>query len=360
MGSNSSKPMNRILLFLVLSCCSATFAADATIAMLDLRTFGYRFTGSASSFSDYTDFGFLSDDLLVISINQRGFGTVEPLFADSPDSTLVVFDVKRASVTATRKMTVEKQAGSVQVIGGERFAVLNKKGLQFCDSTLKCGPPIEAQGPLFISPQGKWVAVGGNGRSQQKIIDAESLRQVVVFEQGSVFQLVIPGEGAFLISKNQFNDDSVTIQRPGKRDARLTVDSRGNFRELRFLNSESLACLDHDASEVVVTDMDARPIRRYKVAKAWRTGILTAALGTRFGIYEHGYTALNSLVNFLDIDEGRPQDFQRVRVIDISSGKEVYRIEWDPRPFLAKPALSPSGSRLARVRGGILEVLQIN
>jgi hypothetical protein len=126
------------------------------------------------------------------------------------------------------------------------------------------------------------------------------------------------------------------------------------------LNSELLACLDHDASEVVVTDMDARPVRRYKVEKAWRTGILPAASGTRFGIYEHGYTALNSLANLLDIDEGRPQDFQRVRVIDISSGKEVYKLEWDPRPYLTKPALSPSGHRLARVKAGILEVFQVN
>jgi hypothetical protein len=352
--------MNRIG-FLVLACCySEAVAADVASARLDLRDFGYRLTGARAVFADYSDLSFLSEDLLLISINQRGFGPVEPTFADTPESTIVVFDVKRGSVTATAKMSVEKMSGSVQAINRERFAVLNEKGLRFCDAAFKCGPPIETQGPMFVSPQGKWVAVGGNGRSQQKVIDAESLKQGAVFERDSVFQPVIPGEGAFLISKNQFNDDSVTIQRPGKQDARLTIDSRGNFRELRFLNSELLACLDHDASEVVVTDMDARPVRRYKVEKAWRTGILPAASGTRFGIYEHGYTALNSLANLLDIDEGRPQDFQRVRVIDISSGKEVYKLEWDPRPYLTKPALSPSGHRLARVRAGILEVFRLN
>jgi hypothetical protein len=352
--------MNRIW-FLVLACCYSTiFAADVAFAKLDLRQLGYQFNGSTSVFADYTDLGFLSEDLVLISINQRGFRSVEPLFADSPESTIVVFDVKRGSVTATGKMSVEKMSGSVQAISGARFAVLNEKGLQFCDATLKCGAPIATEGPMFVSPQGKWVAVGRNGQSQQKVIDAESLKQVAVFEHGSLFQLVIPGEGAYLVAKNQFDDDSVTIQRPGKQDTRLTIDSRGNFRELRFLNSESLACLDHDASEVVVTDMDARPIRRYKVEKAWRTGFLPTASGTRFGIYEHGYTVLNSIVNFLDIDDGRPQDFQRVRVIDMSSGKEVSRLEWDPRPFLIKPALSPSGHRIARVRAGILEVFQVN
>ena len=90
-----------------------------------------------------------------------------------------------------------------------------------------------------------------------------------------------------------------------------------DFKNYVSCNSESLACLDHDASEVVITDMNARPIRRYKVEKAWRTGFLPTASGTRFGIYEHGYTLLNSIVNFLDIDDGRPQNFQRVRVIDM-------------------------------------------
>jgi len=341
-------------------CYSVAFAADVAFATLDLRKFGFQFTGSTSVFADYTDLGFLSEDLLVIAIKQRSFGPAEPLFAETPGATVVVFDMKRGNVLTTGKMSVAQMSGSVQIVKGERFAALNKKGVQFCDATLKCGPPTETQGPMFVSPQGKWVAVGGNGQSKQKVIDAESLKQVAVFERRGVFQLVIPGEGAFLLSKNEWNNESVTIQRPGKQDARLTIDSRGNFRELRFLNSEALACLDHDASEVVITDMDARQIRRYKVAKAWRTGFLPTTSGTRFGIYEHGYTALNSLVNFLDIDEGRAQDFQRVRVIDIYSGKEVYRLEWDPRPHLIKPALSPSGHRLARVKAGILEVFQVN
>jgi hypothetical protein len=133
----------------------------------------------------------------------------------------------------------------------------------------------------------------------------------------------------------------------------------GNFPESRFLNSELLACLDWYASEVVVTGMDAKPIRRYAVAKAWRTKLISTASGTRFGILEHGYTLLNSLFNFLDIDDGRPENFQRVRVIDVSSGKELGLLEWDPRPSGIKPALSPSGRLIARVRAGILEVFRM-
>jgi hypothetical protein len=85
--------------------------------------------------------------------------------------------------------------------------------------------------------------------------------------------------------------------------------------------------------------MEAKPIRRYRVDKSWRSGILPAASGTR----------LHSL-NFLDIDEGRPQPFERVRLVDVSSGKEVYQLAWDPRTLLTKPAISPSDRRLSRVR----------
>src|SRR5579863_2452778 len=109
--------MNRILMFLVLAfCCAATFAADPAIARLDLRNFGYQFAGSTSVFADYTDLGFLSEDLVLVSINQRSFGGVEPAFADTPSSTLVVFDIKRGSVLTMGKMSVEKMDRSVQVV----------------------------------------------------------------------------------------------------------------------------------------------------------------------------------------------------------------------------------------------------
>jgi len=107
------------------------------------------------------------------------------------------------------------------------------------------------------------------------------------------------------------------------------------------------------------------PMTESQVAAAYSsaagsTGFLTMTSGTRFGIYEHGYTRLNSAVNFLDIDEGRPENVQRVRVIDLSSGDEVSRFEWDPRSRSIKPAIAPDGHHIVRVKGGVLEVLQVN
>ena len=350
--------MNRALLCLVL-CCWQAHAADAVLARLDLSKFGYRTTGSTSVLADYSELSFLSNDLLVVSINQRSFGPVEPTFADTPESTIIVFDIGKASVTTVEKMAVEKLWDSVQAISAERFAVLNEKGLQFCDQKLHCEPIGPTTGPMFVSPQGKRVAVGGNRLTAQVVIDTESRQRIADFERSQkTFQRVvaIPGDEAVLLDR----DNRILIQRPGVEGVPLNIDDKGTFPEFRFLNGQLIACLDHDASEVVVAGMDGKPKRRYMVAKAWRTGFLPTTSGTRFAIYEHGYTALNSIVNVLDIDDGRPQNFQRVRIIDLASGNEVYRLEWDPRPGLIRPALSPNGGRIARVRAGILEVFQVN
>jgi hypothetical protein len=167
--------MNRILLFLMLACgFRVAWAGDVAIASLDLSEFGHRL--GSFPLVDYTDLTFLSEDLLLISINQRIFGHIEPTFADTPDSTMIVFDLNSRRVVTTGKMAVEKMTDSVQAVVGKRFAVLNEKGLRFCNAALECGQPIETKGPMLVSPQGKRVAVGGNGIGAQKIIDTESLK----------------------------------------------------------------------------------------------------------------------------------------------------------------------------------------
>src|ERR1700733_3147500 len=254
--------MNRTLMFLAfLGCCAAAFGADVVSSSLDLRNFGYRFTGSTSVFADYSGLSFLSNDLLVISINQRSFGPVELTNADIPESTIVVFDVKRASIMTTGKMAVEKTWESVQAISRERFAVLNEKGLQFCDPDLRCEPIAPAFGPMFVFPQGKRVAVGGNRLTAQTVIDTESLKQVAVFGHAQNGHPAIPGDGAMLVDKN----GRITIQRSGAEDVPLNVPNKWAFLEYRFLNPGSVACLNEDTSEAVVSDTDGKQTRRYKV-----------------------------------------------------------------------------------------------
>lgn len=352
--------MKRLAILVVIACGSRANAGDALVANLDLRNFGYRFTGSTPIFADYTDLNFLSDDLLLVSINQRSFGRpVEPSFSDSPDSTIVLFDLKSRRVVASAAMAVEKSRGSVQAISGKRFAVLNEKGIAACSVNLQCGLPIESKGPVFVSPHGERLAEGGNGQTPRKVIDTVNWRQVVAFQSrllGRGRQEVIPGDDAILIQRG----GQVIIQRSGAKEAAITIDSKGTFSESRFLSAEQLAYPDWIGSAVVVMNIDGKEIRRYGVSKIWRTGILPTGSGRRFGIYEYGYTLLNSIVYFFDIDDGRPMNFQRVRVVDLISGMESPPVEWDPRPFLSRPALSPSGHLLARVKRGILEVIHID
>jgi hypothetical protein len=104
--------MNRTLMFLALTCCcAAAFGSDVVSARLDLRRFGYRAGGFPSQFSNHSGLTFIPDDLLVISLYQPSFGSVDITNTGSSlsvrfpnpttESTIVVFDVKRASVTKT-------------------------------------------------------------------------------------------------------------------------------------------------------------------------------------------------------------------------------------------------------------------
>lgn len=340
-------------MFLAFLCCgAAAFGADVVSASLDLRQLGMRPVRVTSSLADNSGISFVSDDLLVISIRQWDYAKT----AEDDKPTVIVFDINRGSSIATGRIAISRVVGdSVQAISGGRFAVLSDEDLQFCNTDLRCESVEPTPGPLFVSPKGERVAFGGNRRTTQTVIDTESLKRVAEFGHlRNLNPIAIPGDGEMLMDE----DDRIIVQKPGAANVYLKIDSLG-FREFRFLGSESVACLDDHAAEVVIYGTDGKETRRYKVATSWKTGFLPTASGTRFGIYEHGYTRLNSVVNFLDIDEGRPENFQRVRVIDMSTWDEISRFEWDPKGYEVTPAISPDGHHVARVRGGVLEVLDV-
>jgi hypothetical protein len=270
---------------------------------------------------------------------------------------MVVFDVARGNVALSSRMAVETAWNSVQAISKERFAVLNSDGLHFCDHDVHCKLIQPTNGPMFTSPLGTRVAVGGYAQTSTKIIDTETLEQVAVFDfvTGTGVR-AIPGDEAILVDRNS----QVTIQSVGAQAIVLSAHNAGPFSEFRFLGERSLGYLDSRSAEALVAGIDGKPLRRYKVSNVWGTSFLPAVSGKRFAIYEHGYSALNKILNFPDIAVGRPENYQRVRVIDQSSGRELLSLEWDPRPTQMTPALSPSGRHLARVKAGILEVFRLN
>lgn len=354
----AKRPMARshkfIAPLLTIAMCWAGQAGGA-IVKVDLREFGYRFTGGAP-IGDYTEMSFLSEDLLVVSVNQRSFpGSSASFNSDSPDSMIIVVDLKRGRVIRSGGLPVEKREGSVQPVVGERFAVLNEKGLQVCTVDFRCGAPLGKPGPVFTSPQGKRVVFGGAGLSPRRVLDLESMKQIAAFE-ALHSEGVIPGDRALLVARGRRS----FVQRPGRAETSIQVGT-SNFSESRFLSDGTVGYIDGGWKEVRVADLDGNIMHRYKVEDAYRTSLLPTGDGKRFGIYEHGYSFWNRVANFLDIYDTRPENLQRVRVVDVSSGSQVALFEWNPRMLplgrLIKPQLSPSGHRLAKVEAGVLEVL---
>ena len=74
------------------------------------------------------------------------------------------------------------------------------------------------------------------------------------------------------------------------------------------------------------------------------------------------WRGVNPIANFFDIATTCDHDRAQVRVFEVATGKKVFDLKWDPRHYNGadiKPALSPSGRRVALVRLGKLLVYQI-
>jgi hypothetical protein len=90
--------------------------------------------------------------------------------------------------------------------------------------------------------------------------------------------------------------------------------------------------------------------------------VSSCACETEFAVREQRYTRWNSITHFTDIENTRPFDFEKVRVFDASSGRVLFSLEQDPRPYVAaspSPALSPDGRHIALIDRGILNVYRL-
>lgn len=89
--------------------------------------------------------------------------------------------------------------------------------------------------------------------------------------------------------------------------------------------------------------------------------IVTAAYGSRFCYYEAGYTAWNSFVNFLDIDSGRPLNFELINVLSIDSGKSLLELHLDPRPYIGPlTGRSTASCNQPRLSGSLRDFLELH
>jgi hypothetical protein len=322
----------------------------------DLHPFGFLTVAHGRSIASFTDINFLSDDLLLVTVNQRSYGPIEKLLSDQPPSTLLLFDVSQRVLLKTKEMSVEKASGSVMAVEGGQFILLNESGLRLCSQELECGLPFVTRGPLFVSPAGTRVAVGGNGQTEQELLDAASLKELDRFAWHN--PTIIPGEHSLLIRQG----GKLYVRLPEHPDQQLSFGGSGVWPEARFLNDTTIADYESDKA-LAVAKIDGTILFRVPTSARWHvTEVATAASGSRFCFHEARYTTLNSVVNFLDIDSGRPFNFEEVRVLSTNSGKSLFELHWDPRPYigyLSAPALSPNGRRLAVIRNGFLEIFEV-
>jgi len=323
----------------------------------DLKEFGFPMTRDGRIIVNYSDVNFLSDDLILVSVNSRVFGPVEKANSDQPISKLLLFDLTQNALAKSAEVPVEKRGGSVKATHGGNFVLLNESGIHLCSLDLHCGLSHATTGPLFISPKGSRLVVGGNGKTEQRVLDADSLEQLDHYAWGQAE--VVPGDnGRLLIRRN----GKLYIRLPDAPEQLLPLNGGGIWPDARFVNDTVMADFESDTI-LAVTKTDGTVLFRIPVKARWHVSELTTtASGSRFCFHEAGYTTFNSIVNFLDIDSGRPFNFETATVISTESGSPLLQLHWDPRPYvgpLSSPALSPDGHKLAILHGGFLEVYSV-
>src|SRR5579871_5647946 len=147
----------------------------------DLTSYGFPTLGYDQPIQNYTDVVFLTDNLVLVSVNTRVFGPVELSNTDSPLSKLVLFDLSARAVVKTADFAVEKRRDSVKSLTDGRFVLLNESGVNFCSQSLDCRKAIDSSDPIFVSPRGSHIIVGGNGQTPQRLFETDSLKELDEF-----------------------------------------------------------------------------------------------------------------------------------------------------------------------------------
>jgi hypothetical protein len=340
----------------VLVACRQSPGPSPTFRV-DLRPYGFVTEKAPGEIAaSFTDLNFLSNDLVLATVNNRVFGPVERADSDEPPSKLLQFEISGKRLLKNLDTPVEKHSDSVKAVQDGRFAMLNESGLRLCSHDFECGPPLPTHGPLLVSPAGTRIVVGGDGQTEQRLLDGATLTELARFPPHNS---VVPCDGALLFIRK---DHTVYVRPLGKPDRVLPFRDADFYPEVRCINQNSVAGFESDKA-LAVANMNGTVLFRVAVQARWEMpDVLASASGNRFCFHEKGYTAWNSFVNFLDIDHGRPVNFESISVMSTDSGAQVFELRWDPRPYMGTPVtpvLSPDGHKVAVIRHGILEVYQV-
>jgi len=357
-----SRCIGVLILVAAFGACSEKRNNPTPQLSIDLKAQSYSTVASGTTVS-YSFIGFLSNDLLLVAINERRFTEmVELSFVDEPAARFLLFNIRTKALVATADMALEKEPEAVQVTESDHFVIWNESGIQLCDVASKCGAPQKMSGPVLASPTGSVLAVGGWGADDQKLLDGVSLQRLAIYPAHN--PEVVPGDGAELL---RYRGPSFSMRTNGRGDAYLPIkdtDTYGNLPvKTRFLSRSRIAVNETDQN-LLVAGLDGKAIYRVPTQYSLSDVTVTScACETDFAIREQTHTRWNSMINFLDIEDTRPYDRERVRVVDTRSGRVIFSIEHDPRPYMStlpSPALSPDGRQIALVDRGVLKVYEVS
>jgi len=345
---------------LLLGC--RTQQSQAPAFRYDLKSHGLKVDGREEGMASYNQLAFLGDDLLLIAINQTTNNRrVERADVELPPATFLIFDTSQRKLIRTSERPLEKYAYSVQPLKNERFAIRDQSGVKVCSTDLTCGlpKPLPGGGPLLASPSGDVFIGGGFGHTQQILFDGVSLRELNRFDPAD--QSMIPGNERALF---HVEDGVPHITEAGKSIRTLPIHAiTGSYIPYSRFLSNSEVGISESTTTLLVSRLDGTMLYRVPVNAWYRaTSLISSTGGRRFGIREIDYSRFNSIIHFMDIDNHRPFDRERIRLLETASGRLVFEIQDDPRPYLNQltlPALSPDGHRLAVIRSGFLEVYDI-
>lgn len=289
MKSSRPTPTFSLVLMFFVTALLVTGGSAAETGHKPKRTFDMRQYGYASEARDYSAVGFLSEDLLVVAINQAPNYYPHPLFEEKPDSTLVLLDVGNEKPPRVTRMPMFKFNDSMASASEGYFLVLTLSEVKLCSADFDCQRTFPTKGPIWLSSDRSKIVVGGNSMTPRVVLDSH----------------LVP----------------ITGQSPETIQAAWQEQTRP------------------DGSYI---------------------GSTSSLDGARLMTVETRQTRWSKIKNPLAGLGEPPFNSQRVTVYDKQTGHELFALRWDPRRGgTTRPALSPTGRRVALLRRGLLEVFEV-
>lgn len=146
------------------------------------------------------------------------------------------------------------------------------------------------------------------------------------------------------------------VYKPFSGEPRLVpIPGVAEFRPAAILPANLVGALT-ESNEFLVASRQGEILARRIVRSTARTAIVSLPEADSVALIETDYTLLNRIENLLDIEDARPFDRETVTILRLPDAAELAHAEWNPGPQYVRPAISPSGHRVARISNGRLHV----